>query len=156
MVVGEVHHETDVVVVGGGPGGYVAAIRAAELGLATVLIERDERPGGLCLHRGCMPSKALLSVADLAFKARNAASMGLSIPEVRIDLAAVGAWQREIVDRLSRGVSALLDRHGVTVVRGEAVLADRNRVAVAASHGAERYQVRHGIVLATGATPRPA
>ncbi|MGH2411036.1 MAG: FAD-dependent oxidoreductase, partial [Chloroflexota bacterium] len=65
MVVGEVHHETDVVVVGGGPGGYVAAIRAAELGLATVLVERDERPGGLCLHRGCMPSKALLAVADL-------------------------------------------------------------------------------------------
>ncbi|MGH2410649.1 MAG: dihydrolipoyl dehydrogenase family protein, partial [Chloroflexota bacterium] len=78
------------------------------------------------------------------------------IPEVRVDLAAVGAWQREIVDRLSRGVSALLERHGVTVVRGEAVLADRNRVAVAASHGAERYLARHGIVLATGATPRPA
>ena len=156
MVVGEVHHETDVVVVGGGPGGYVAAIRAAELGLATVMIERDERPGGLCLQRGCMPSKALLAVADLAYRARNASPMGLCIPEVRVDLAAVGAWQREIVDRLSRGVAALLERHGVTVVRGEAVLADRNRVAVAASHGAERYQVRHGIVLATGATPRPA
>jgi dihydrolipoamide dehydrogenase len=156
MVVGEVHHETDVVVVGGGPGGYVAAIRAAELGLATVLVERDERPGGLCLHRGCMPSKALLSVADLVYRARNGAAMGLCIPEVRVDLAAVGVWQREIVDRLSRGVSALLERHGVTVIRGEAVLADRNRIAVAASHGAERYQVRHGIVLATGATPCPA
>lgn len=155
MVVGEVHHETDVVVVGGGPGGYVAAIRAAELGLATVLIEREERPGGLCLHRGCIPSKALLSVADLAYRARNAAPMGLTIPEVQVDPAAVGAWQREIVDRLSRGVAALLERHGVTVVRGEAVLADRTRVAVAASHGAERYLARRGIVLATGAAPVP-
>lgn len=153
MVVGEVHHETDVVVVGGGPGGYVAAIRAAELGLATVLIERDEQQGGLCLHRGCMPSKAVLSVADLAYKARNSASMGLKIPEVRVDLAAVGAWQRETVERLARGVAALLERHGVTVVRGEGILADPNRVAVAASHGAERYTARRGIILATGATP---
>jgi dihydrolipoamide dehydrogenase len=152
MVVGMDQLTADVVVIGGGPGGYVAAIRAAELGLSTVLVERDERLGGICLHRGCMPSKALLSVADLAYRARNGASMGLKIPEVRVDLAAVGAWQRETVDRLAKGVAGLLERHGVTVVRGDGILADRNRVAVAASHGSDLYTVRRGIILATGAS----
>src|SRR5437764_702358 len=90
MVVGEVNLETDVVVIGGGPGGYVAAIRAAELGLATVLVERTERPGGLCLHHGCIPSKALLAAADLAYRARNAAAMGLRVPEVTADMRALG------------------------------------------------------------------
>src|SRR5579871_1660225 len=99
MVVGEVHHETDVMVIGGGPGGYLAAIRAAELGLATVLVERDERPGGLCLHRGCMPSKALLAAADLAYRARQGAEMGIRVGEVSVDMAALRAWQRGIVDR---------------------------------------------------------
>src|SRR5579885_1452404 len=136
MVVGEVTIETDIVVIGGGPGGYVAAIRAAELGLGTVLIERNERPGGVCLHRGCIPSKALLAAADLAHRARNGGAMGIHAAEVSVDMAALHAWQCGIVDRLARGVSALLERHGVTVVRGEAVLAGRNRVAVAASHGA--------------------
>jgi len=156
MVVGEVNLETDVVVIGGGPGGYVAAIRAAELGLATVLVERDARPGGLCLHQGCMPSKALAAVADLAGRARFADAVGLCIPTVEVDMAALSAWRQGIVDRLARGVTTLLEWHGVTVVRGEAVLAGHNRVAVAASHGAERYTARRGIVVATGATPIPA
>ena len=155
MVVGEVNLETDVVVIGGGPGGYVAAIRAAELGLATVLVERDAHPGGLCLHQGCMPSKALAAVADLAGRARFAETMGLRIPTIEVDMAALSAWRQGIVDRLARGVTTLLERHGVTVVRGEAVLANHNRVAVAASHGAERYTARRGIVVATGATPLP-
>ncbi len=153
MVVGEVHIETDVVVVGGGPGGYVAAIRAAELGLATVLIEREERPGGLCLHHGCMPSKALLAAADLAQRARLGASMGVVAGEITVDVAALRSWQRGIVDRLARGVATLLEKHGVTVVRGEGVLAGANRVAVAASHGAERYNARRGVVVAAGAAP---
>jgi len=158
MVVGEVNRETDVVVIGGGPGGYTAAIRAAELGLTTVLVERDERPGGVCLHQGCMPSKALASAADLAYRARNAEVMGLRIPAsgLEVDMAALRAWQQGIVDRLARGVSTLLEKHGVTVVRGEAALAAHNQVAVAASHGAERYTARRGIVIATGATTIPA
>src|SRR5579872_747230 len=121
MVGGEVRHETDVVVVGGGPAGYVAAIRAAELGLATVLVERDERPGGVCLHRGCVPSKALLAAADLAHRARQAHSLGIQVGEVTVEMAAVSAWQRGMVDRLARGVTTLLEKHGVTVVRGDAV-----------------------------------
>jgi dihydrolipoamide dehydrogenase len=151
-----VRHETDVMVIGGGPGGYVAAIRAAELGLAVTLVERDEQPGGLCLHRGCMPSKALLAAADLAYRARNGAGMGITVPEVSVDMAALRAWQREIVDRLARGVSTLLERHGVAVVRGEAVPAAADQVMVAASHGSERYVARRGVVIATGAAPRPA
>ncbi len=155
MVVGEVNLGADVVVIGGGPGGYTAAIRAAELGLATVLVERDERPGGVCLHQGCMPSKALASAADLAHRARSAEPMGLRIPTVEVDMAALHAWQRGIVDRLSRGVTTLLQKNGVTVVRGEAALAAHDQVAVAASHGNERYTARRGIVVATGATAIP-
>src|SRR2546423_2438361 len=155
MVVGEVNLETDVVVIGGGPGGYVAAIRAAELGLATVLVERAERPGGLCLHHGCIPSKALLAAADLAYRARNAAAMGLRVPEVTADMPALRAWQRSIVDRLARGVATLLDKHGVTVVRGEGLLAAHNRVAVATPDGSVRYTARRGIVMAAGARPQP-
>lgn len=155
MVVGEVNLETDVVVIGGGPGGYVAAIRAAELGLATVLVEREERPGGLCLHRGCMPSKALLAAANLAHHARDAGTMGVRVGDVSVDMAALRQWQRGIVDRLARGVSTLLEKHNVTLVRGEAVLAGHDRVAVAAPHGAERYTARRGIIIATGATPQP-
>src|SRR5205085_2171550 len=155
MVVGEVNLETDVVVIGGGPGGYVAAIRAAELGLVTVLVERAERPGGLCLHHGCIPSKALLAAADLAYRARNAAAMGLRVPEVAVDMQALRDWQRGIVDRLARGVATLLDKHGVTVVRGEGVLAAQDRVAVATPDGSVRYTARRGIVIATGARPQP-
>ena len=155
MVVGEVNLETDVVVIGGGPGGYVAAIRAAELGLATVLVERAERPGSLCLHHGCIPSKALLAAADLAYRARNAAAMGLRVPEVAVDMQALRDWQRGIVDRLARGVATLLDKHGVTVVRGEGVLAAQDRVAVATPDGSVRYTARRGIVIATGARPQP-
>ena len=155
MVVGEVNLDTDVVVIGGGPGGYVAAIRAAELGLATVLVERAERPGGLCLHHGCIPSKALLAAADLAYRARNAAAMGLRVPEVAVDMQALCEWQQGIVDRLARGVVTLLDKHGVTVVRGEGVLAAQDRVAVATRDGSVRYTARRGIVLATGARPQP-
>lgn len=155
MVVGEVNLDTDVVVIGGGPGGYVAAIRAAELGLATVLVERAERPGGVCLHQGCMPSKALVTAADLAYRARQGSAIGLRIPEVGVDMTALRSWQQGIIDRLARGVSTLLDRHGVTVVHGDAVLAAHDRVAVAASHGAERYTAARGIVVATGARAIP-
>src|SRR5579875_2896122 len=100
MVVGEVNLETDVVVIGGGPGGYTAAIRAAELGLATVLVERDEQPGGVCLHRGCIPSKALLAAAEAAHRSRGAAAMGIEVGAVTVDMARLHEWQRGIVDRL--------------------------------------------------------
>jgi pyruvate/2-oxoglutarate dehydrogenase complex dihydrolipoamide dehydrogenase (E3) component len=82
MVMGELPSEADVVVIGGGPGGYAAAFRAAELGRRVTLVEADERLGGTCLHRGCIPSKALLELAEIATRAREAGDAGLAVPAV--------------------------------------------------------------------------
>src|SRR5207248_6943497 len=95
------------------------------------------------------------AAADMAHRARNAAVMGLRVPELAVDMPVLRAWQRGIVDRLARGVATLLDKHGVTMVRGEGALAARNRVAVATPDGSVRYTARRGIVIATGARAQP-
>ncbi len=153
MVVGEVNHETDVVVVGGGPGGYVAAIRAAELGLAVTLVERGSALGGVCLHEGCIPLRTLHAASLFAAQARGGEAIGVRVGAVEVDMSVFRAWSDSVVARLSKGVTTLLERHGVTVVKGDAVPASHNRVAVAASHGSERYTARRGVVVAVGATP---
>jgi dihydrolipoamide dehydrogenase len=117
-----------------------------------VLVDREPRPGGVCLHSGCMPSKALLSVADLAFRARNAAQMGLSIPQVEVDMQGIRRWQQGIVDGLARGIETLLAKHKVTYVQGDAILASNREVAISTSGGSELYLARRGILIATGAT----
>lgn len=153
MVVGEVNHETDVVVVGGGPGGYVAAIRAAELGLAVTLVERGSALGGVCLHEGCMPMRTLHAASLLAAQARAGEAIGVRTSSVEVDMSVFRAWSDGVIEKLSKGVAMLLERHGVAVVKGDGVPASHNRVAVAASHGSERYTARRGVIVATGATP---
>ncbi|MEF8780139.1 MAG: dihydrolipoyl dehydrogenase [Haloferacaceae archaeon] len=153
MVVGDISTGTDVLVIGAGPGGYVAAIRAAQHGLDTTLVERDAF-GGTCLNYGCIPSKALITGAGLAHEAGNAEEMGIHADPV-VDMAAMAGWKDDVVDRLTGGVEKLCKANGVNLVEGEATFADENRVRVAhggEGQGSETIEFEHAIV-ATGSTP---
>ena len=101
MVVGSVSRGCQVVVVGAGPGGYVAAIRAAQLGKDVILVEKDERLGGVCLNVGCIPSKALIHAADLADEVRGAKKIGLKVEGLYVDLPQMVRWKDGIVQRLT-------------------------------------------------------
>lgn len=150
MVVGEVATGTDVLVIGGGPGGYSAALRAAARGKAVTLVERD-RPGGVCLNSGCIPSKALIHAADLAAGPAEAAAVGVRLT-AEVDMAAVQRWMGDVVGRLRAGVTQLLHRAGVTVVEGTARFATPKRVAVWKGDDARFYEFDAAIV-ATGSRP---
>ena len=153
MVVGDIASGTEVLVIGGGPGGYVAAIRAAQLDLDVTLVEADA-VGGVCLNRGCIPSKALLSASGVAHDAATAEEMGIHAdPEV--DLGTMGTWKQGVVDGLTGGVASLLDANGVTVIEGRAEFAGDHRVRVVhqgEGEGAETVEFEHAIV-ATGSRP---
>jgi len=115
---GDLHAQ--VLVLGGGPGGYTAAFRAADLGLKTVLVERDERLGGVCLNVGCIPSKALLHIARVIADARETAEFGVRFGEPEIDLDALRAWKEQVVGKLTGGLAGLARQRKVEVVQAEA------------------------------------
>jgi len=138
----------DIVILGGGSGGYACALRAAELGLRVVLIERD-KVGGTCLHRGCIPTKALLHAAEIADHARDAASVGVLATLDGIDMPAVNSYKDKVVDRLWKGLQGTLASRKVEVVYGEGRLVSATGVAV----GDTVYTGAH-VVLATGSEPR--
>ncbi len=143
----------DVLVIGGGPGGYVAALRAAQLKLRTALVER-EHLGGICLNWGCIPTKSLLHTADTLRRIRHAGDLGLGVAEPTIDFPRVMARSRDVAQRLNRGVSQLLRKAGVTVLDGHASFAPDRSVGVRTADGsAQTLRARHTIV-ATGAHAR--
>ncbi len=144
----------DVAVIGGGPGGYVAAIRAAQLGLRTVVIER-EHLGGICLNWGCIPTKALLRTAEVMTLIRHAEEFGLKTNGVTFDLAKVVSRSRQVAGKLSAGVAFLLKKHKVAVIAGTARLKAKGVVAVEGKDGEALADVeaRH-IIVATGARAR--
>ncbi|WP_334004006.1 dihydrolipoyl dehydrogenase [Burkholderia gladioli] len=146
---------TTLLVIGGGPGGYVAAIRAAQLGVPTVLVERA-RLGGTCLNIGCIPSKALIHAAEEFDKARHYAKespLGISVASPAIDIGRTVAWKDGIVARLTGGIGTLMKRHGVEVLRGQARVIDGKTVEVA-REGGEPLRVRgEHLLLAAGSEP---
>lgn len=150
MVVGEVATATDVLVIGGGPGGYAAAIKAAELGREVTLVERDS-VGGVCLNVGCIPSKVMIHAAELAHLPTTTAGSGVRV-ETSVDLAELHRHMGSVVTGLTDGVSGLLARAGVTVVTGTARFSRANRAAVAGDDGVTHIEFRHAI-LATGSRP---
>jgi dihydrolipoamide dehydrogenase len=139
----------DCVIIGSGPGGYVAAIRAAQLGMKTAVIEKD-RVGGRCLNYACIPAKAVLRTADVLSEVRDAGDYGIKVGEPEIDYAAVSARRDRVVSILTGGVSSLFKKNGIELIEGEGSLAGTGRVAVGETEIAATT-----IVLATGSVKRP-
>ncbi len=149
MVVGEIVEEVQLVVVGGGPGGYVAAFHAADHGVQTVLVDENPMLGGVCLREGCIPSKALLHVAHLIHAADEAAAFGVTFKPPAIDAAKVFSWKQGIVDRLCGGINTLAKKRNVRVVQGRAAFEDSRTIRIEASAGVSRLKFKNAIV-ATG------
>jgi dihydrolipoamide dehydrogenase len=143
----------DLVVLGGGPGGYVAAIRAAQLGLETALVER-EHLGGICLNWGCIPTKALLRSSEIHHLLHHLDEHGFSVGEIRYDAQKLVARSRAVAKRLSNGVAYLLKKNRVTVFDGHARLAGQGRIAVAKDGNPVAELAAPHIILATGARAR--
>jgi dihydrolipoamide dehydrogenase len=142
----------DVVVLGSGPGGYVAAIRAAQLGLKTAIVER-ENLGGICLNWGCIPTKALLRSAEVLHLMQNAASYGLSADKTGFDLQKVVQRSRAVAKQLNQGVAHLMKKNKIAVVMGEGKLTGKGKLSVAADGKSTELQYKH-IIVATGARAR--
>jgi dihydrolipoamide dehydrogenase len=155
MVVGELAEQADLVVIGGGPGGYTAALHAAGRGREVTLIERGGAAalGGACLHVGCIPSKALIELACALHRAKTLP--GLTIAGARVDLEAFQADKRELTVRLARDVANLLERAGVRVLHGEARFSRADRIAIQTPEGQARFLEFEHAILATGSRPAP-
>ncbi|MEW6252616.1 MAG: dihydrolipoyl dehydrogenase, partial [Planctomycetota bacterium] len=156
MVVGELTEQTDVVVIGGGPGGYVAAFRAADLGLQTTLVEPNPLLGGVCLREGCIPSKALLHVAHLIESAAEAQEFGVAFEPPKVDVGKLRGWKQSVVDKLGGGINTLAKKRNVRVIRGVARFESSKALRIERAPGAEdqppevgRLQFKHAII-ATG------
>ena len=153
MVVGDISTGTEVLVIGAGPGGYVAAIRAAQRGLDTTLVERDAY-GGTCLNHGCIPSKAYITATGLAHRVGEAEEMGIHA-DPAVDVAGMRVWKNGVVDRLTSGVEKLCKANGVNLVEGTARFDSETKVRVAhggEGQGSESIEFEHCIV-ATGSRP---
>jgi dihydrolipoamide dehydrogenase len=142
----------DVVVIGSGPAGYVCAIRAAQLGLKTAIVERDEL-GGICLNWGCIPTKALLRSSEIWHLMHRLGEFGFSADNFRFDLAKIVERSRKVSKQLSNGVAFLMKKHKIAVIAGEAKLAGEGKIAVAKDGKTAEYAAKD-IVLATGARAR--
>lgn len=151
MVVGDFPIETDTLVIGSGPGGYVAAIRAAQTGQKVLVVEK-EHIGGVCLNVGCIPSKALISVGHRFEQAKHSDDMGITASDVKIDFSKAQAFKESVVKKLTSGVSGLLKGNNIEVVSGEAYFVDANTVRVMDEKSAQTYTFKHAII-ATGSRP---
>jgi dihydrolipoamide dehydrogenase len=148
---------TRLAVVGAGPGGYTAAFLAADLGVETVLIDPEPNPGGVCLYRGCIPSKTLLHLAGVIGQARDAARWGVNFQEPEIDLARVRKWKEEVVARLVGGLGVLNRRRGIRYIQGRARFLDAQTVDIQTSEGDRLTLGFEHAILATGSRPiRPS
>ncbi|MDB6125969.1 MAG: lpd [Pedosphaera sp.] len=141
--------KTDIVVVGAGPGGYAAAFYAADLGKKVILIERDKKLGGVCLNRGCIPSKALLNAAHTISAARESSHRGITFEAPKIDTAKLRAWKDSIVQKLSGGVATLAKQRGVQVINGRGYFEGSNNLRVETEQGQQFINYEQAII-ATG------
>ena len=144
-----------VTVIGGGPGGYAAAFAAADLGLDVTLIDRDPNPGGVCLYRGCIPSKALLHVAKLLAEADEATEWGITFGKPKIDLDKLRAAKDDVIAKMTGGLGQLCKARGVRFIQGEASFLDSTHIRVNRNDGTEEELQTDYSILATGSRPTP-
>lgn len=152
MVVGEFTEQADLVVIGGGPGGYSAAIRASQLGRSVTLVERGDI-GGVCLNVGCIPSKALIELSNRFHELDGLAKRGVVTEDAHIDPIALSQTVTGSVERLTSGVRQLLKAADVEIVEGEASFVGPNEVRIRAAHETSRIKFKD-CILATGSSPR--
>ncbi|MBT3377284.1 MAG: dihydrolipoyl dehydrogenase [Lentisphaerae bacterium] len=143
----------DVLVIGAGPGGYGAAFRAADLGLRVALVDPEANPGGVCLYRGCIPSKALLHVAGFVAEAEDAAEWGVVVGDVRVDAAKLREWKEAVVGRLTGGLGQLVKQRKITYIRGWARLTGPNAATVRTPDQEEVEVAFTNAIVATGSVP---
>jgi dihydrolipoyl dehydrogenase len=143
----------DVVVVGTGPGGYVSAIRCAQLGLSVATVE-DDRPGGVCLNWGCIPTKALLRNAEVVELFQRAQEFGIAVGEWKADYAQAVQRSRRVADRMAKGVEFLFRKNKITLFPGRGTLKSARVVEVAGKDGTQTLEARRAVILATGSEPR--
>lgn len=148
------NNEFDVTVIGAGPGGYVAAIRAAQLGLRTAIIEKDKNLGGTCLLRGCIPTKALLHTADVYDELKHASDIGVVANTVSLDFNQAQKNKNRVVLRLSKGVESLMKKNKITVFSGMAHIDRPGQITVTAADGSTQSIVTKNTIIATGSVPR--
>lgn len=152
MVVGDLAQEVDVLVVGAGPGGYVAAIRAAQLGKSVTIVDKDEL-GGVCLNRGCIPSKAIISASERFQHIREAEEVGLEVTgEIKVQMAKLMEWKNGVVKKLTGGVKGLLKGNGVDIVSGDVFFSDSKTARVVTDNSSQSYKFNQ-CIIATGSRP---
>src|SRR5271154_1555240 len=143
----------NIAVIGAGPGGYAAAFLAADLGMKVTLIDPEANPGGVCLYRGCIPSKALLHVAKLIDESRHAKNWGIEYADPKIDLPRLRAWKEGVVKKLTGGLGVLSKQRKVEYIQGRAAFENSTTLRVSRANGSEDSLTFDRIVIATGSRP---
>ncbi len=155
MVVGEMVEEVDLIVIGAGPGGYTAALKARELGQKVMLVDRRKLPGGVCLHEGCIPSKSLLHCSQLIFQAQDASCIGLTFTAPNIDLNKIRSHKSNVINKLTQGLNSLFKSHKLEFIDGRASFIDERNVRIDRDgESAIRVKFKNAII-ATGSSPTP-
>lgn len=144
----------DLIVIGSGPGGYVGAVRAAQLGLDVAVVEKDPKFGGTCLHRGCIPTKALLHTASVLEQAREAEKFGVLVPDASLDLDRAQAFKQSVVDKNAGGIEYLFKKNKIEGIHGHGRLLSPTQVEVRAGDGSVRTLSSRFVMIATGSVPR--
>jgi len=144
--------EFDVAIIGSGPGGYVAAIRAGILGLKTAIIEKDPFLGGTCLHRGCIPTKALLHTAELFDEIKKSRDIGIDVTGASLDMERIHAYKQSVVDKMAKGVAFLMKKRKVEVFTGLGSFVDASTIRITGENGTEDIRAKN-IIIATGSVP---
>jgi dihydrolipoamide dehydrogenase len=144
---------TELAVIGGGPGGYAAAFLAADLGMKVALVDPEQNPGGVCLYRGCIPSKALLHVAKVIAESRLAADWGVKFSEPKLDVDKMRAWKNAVVSKLTGGLGQLSKQRSVRYIRGTAKFVDSNTLSINGQEGREETLTYRHAILASGSSP---